>query len=251
MTSPQDPSQPVPPDQPIPTDQPDQPDQPGTPAPAEPAPQDWGQQPQTPPWGAPPAGQPGWGAAPGMPPATPPAWGAPTPPPQQPGWGPPQQPGWGPPQGPPPQPGWGPPQGPPGWGPPQGPPGWGPPQGWAPPPSRSNRKGCLIGLGVVLVLLAVLVGGCAITFGPILGTDLKLQSELGSRAESVSFNWNNGQTTFSIYLAPGQDAVDVACHVVKPIIQSSSTPNAHFVIYAHLTTGGPSLPAANETTPCG
>src|SRR5450759_5166581 len=92
--------------------------------------------------------QPGWGApqppsAPQTPPQTPPTqpgWGAP--PPAQPGWGapqgyPPQQPGY-----PPQQPGYPPQQ--PGYPPQPGYPGWGQ-QGWAPQPTRSNKKGCLIG----------------------------------------------------------------------------------------------------------
>ena len=188
---------------------------------------------QQPGWGAP---QPGWDAA--QPPSTPPpppaqpGWGAPPPPPAQPGWGAPQgyqQPGWGAP--PPQQPGY---------------PGWGQ-QGWAPQPTRSNKKGCLIGLGLFLVLIAVLVGGCAVVFAPILGTDMKLQQDLGSRAEGVSFRWNNGLTTFSITLAPGEEtqARDIACRIVRPDIASSSTPNANFVIYS---ARGDWL--ADDTTPC-
>jgi hypothetical protein len=193
---------------------------------------------QQPGWGAP---QPGWDAAqpsstPPQPP-TQPGWGAPPPPPNQPGWGapPPQQPGY------PPQPGWGaPPPVPPGY------PGWGQ-QGWAPQPTRSNKKGCLIGLGLFLALIAVLVGGCAVVFAPILGTDMKLQQDLGSRAEGVSFRWNNGLTTFSITLAPGEEtqARDITCHIVRPDIASSSTPNANFVIYS---ARGDWL--ADDTTPC-
>lgn len=189
----------------------------------------------------------------------PPAWAAPPTPPTEPGWAmpPPAQPGY------PPQPGWGPPpQGPgypgwgqqgwapqPGWGPPpQGPgyPGWGQ-QGWAPQPTRSNKKGCLIALGLFLVLITVLVGGCAIVIAPIVGTEVMLTQHLGSRAEGVSFNWNNGLTTFSITLAPGEEtqATDIACHIVKPDIASSSTSNAHFVIYSanHVWL-------ADDTTPC-
>jgi len=174
---------------------------------------------------------------------------------QQPGWGapPPAQPGWGAPQGyPPQQPGYPPPQlgyppQQPGYPPPQpGYPGWGQ-QGWAPQPTRSNKKGCFIALGIFLVLIVVLVGGCTILFAPILGTDMKLQQDLGSRAESVSFSWNNGLTTFSITLAPGQEsqAQTIACQVVKPDIASSSTPNAHFVIY-----DARNVWLADDTTPC-
>jgi hypothetical protein len=201
---------------------------------------------QQPGWGAP---QPGWDApqppsAPQTPPQTPPT---------QPGWGPPPpaQPGWGAPQGYPPQPGY-PPQQPgyppqqPGYPPQPGYPGWGQ-QGWAPQPARSNKKGCLIGLGIFLVIVAVLVGGCVVVIAPIVGTDLKLQQDLGSKAEGVSFNWNNGVSTFVINLAPGQEsqAENIACHIIKPDIQSSSTPNAHFVIYSANRAW-----LADDTTPC-
>jgi hypothetical protein len=188
---------------------------------------------------------PGWGAPPTLPtPPTQPGWGAPPPPPAQPGWGtpptPPTQPGWGAPPGYQ-QPGWGaPPPVQPGY------PGWGQ-QGWAPQPTRSNKKGCLIGIGLFLVLIAVLVGGCAIVIAPIVGTEVKLTQDLGSRADGVSFNWNNGLTTFSITLAPGEEtqATDIACHIVKPDIASSSTANAHFVIYS-----ARGVWLADDTTSC-
>jgi hypothetical protein len=241
VSSPQDPNQGPPPGWGAPP-----------PPPAQPG---WG----TPPTPPTPPTQPGWGTPPTPPtPPTQPGWGAPpTPPtpPTQPGWGapppPPAQPGWGTPPTPPTQPGWGAPPGyqQPGWGPPpQGPgyPGWGQ-QGWAPQPTRSNKKGCLIALGLFLVLIAVLVGGCAVVIAPIFGTDMKLQQDLGSRAVGVSFNWNNGLTTFSITLAPGEEtqAKDITCHIVRPDIASSSTPNAHFVIYS---ARGDWL--ADDTTPC-
>ena len=184
----------------------------------------------------------------GVPP-TQPGWGAPPPPPTQPGWGaPPTQPGWGappPPPGYPQQPGWG---VPPPAGYPQQPgyPGWGQP-GWTPPPTRSNKKGCLIGVAIFLVIVAVLVGGCAVLIAPIVGTDLKLQQDLGSRAQSVSFNWDNGVSTFSIVLASGQESQvqDITCRIVKPDLASSSTPNAHFAIYDSNHRW-----LADETTPC-
>ena len=208
--------------------------------------------PTQPGWGAPPPPptQPGWGAPP--PPPTQPGWGAPPPPPTQPGWGapppPPTQPGWGappPPAGYPQQPGWG---APPPAGYPQQPgyPGWGQP-GWTPPPTRSNKKGCLIGVAIFLVIVAVLVGGCAVLIAPIVGTDLKLQQDLGSRAQSVSFNWDNGVSTFSIVLASGQESQvqDITCRIVKPDLASSSTPNAHFAIYDSNHSW-----LADETTSC-
>ena len=210
--------------------------------------------PTQPGWGAPPPPptQPGWGAPP--PPPTQPGWGAPPPPPTQPGWGAPpppagypQQPGWGapPPAGYPQQPGWG---APPPAGYPQQPgyPGWGQP-GWTPPPTRSNKKGCLIGVAIFLVIVAVLVGGCAVLIAPIVGTDLKLQQDLGSRAQSVSFNWDNGVSTFSIVLASGQESQvqDITCRIVKPDLASSSTPTAHFAIYDSNHSW-----LADETTSC-
>lgn len=80
--------------------------------------------------------------------------------------------------------------------------------------------------------MAVLIVGGAVVIGPIVGTDIKLTQDLGSRAETVSFNWNNGVSTFVIDLAPGQESQveSIACHIVKPDLQSSSTANAHFVI---------------------
>jgi hypothetical protein len=97
------------------------------------------------------------------------------------------------------------------------------------------------------VLIVVLVGGCTILFAPILGTDMKLQQDLGSRAQGVSFSWNNGLTAFAITLAPGQEsqAQTIACQIVKPDIASSSTPNAHFVIY-----DARNVWLADDTTPC-
>jgi len=244
MTSPQDPNQT---------------NEQGTGGAAEPDPQGQvGVPPTQPGWGAPPT-QPGWGAPPPPPtqpgwgaPPTQPGWGAPPPPPTQPGWGapppPPTQPGWGappPPAGYPQQPGWG---APPPAGYPQQPgyPGWGQP-GWTPPPTRSNKKGCLIGVAIFLVIVAVLVGGCAVLIAPIVGTDLKLQQDLGSRAESVSFNWDNGVSTFSIVLASGQESQvqDITCRIVKPDLASSSTPTAHFAIYDSNHRW-----LADETTPC-
>lgn len=199
-------------------EQPFQPTQPGAPGPGDPGAQGWGQPPQTsPPWGSPPGPQqPGWGAPP---PSGPPAWGAP------------------------PQPGWGQPQANQVWG--AGP-------GWAPQPAKSNKKGCLIVLVVFLVLIVALVSACVVTLGPVVGTYAKLTSDLGPRATSLSFNWNNGTTTFTIYLAPGQEGNvnDIACHIVKPDIAASSTPNAHFVIYGTNSTSTGNMWLADENTPC-
>ena len=146
------------------------------------------------------------------------------------------------------QPGWGAPPPPPGWGvpPPQGYPGWGQP-GWGPPP-RKKGHGCLIAALIVIGLLVVLVGGCAWLFAPIVGTEVKLTQDLGPRATRVDFNWNNGATSFVIHLAPGYEsqAESITCHVVKPDLQTSSTPNAHFQV---VSSRGYIL--ADETTPCG
>jgi hypothetical protein len=165
-----------------------------------------------------------------------------TPPEARPGWGasPPSQPGWGAPPPPPgAQPGWGAPS-------PQGYQGWGQP-GWGAPP-RKKGHGCLIAALIVVGLLVVLVGGCAWLIGPIVGTELKLNRDLGPRATNVKFNWNNGTTTFEIHLTPGYEsqAERIACQIVKPDLRTSSTPDAHFEI---VSSSGFVL--ADETTPCG
>jgi hypothetical protein len=97
-------------------------------------------------------------------------------------------------------------------------------------------------------LIVFLVGGCAFLFVPIIQTNLKLNQDLGPRASSVDFSWVNGETTFTIHLAPGYEsqAESIACRIVKPDIMASSTPNAHFRIVSY---GGYLL--ADETTPCG
>ena len=206
MTSPQDPNQT---------------NEQGTGGAAEPDPQ--GQVGTPPPnaarLGAPPPTQPGWGTPP--PPA--PGWG--TPPPSQPGWGtppPPTQPGWG---TPPPRPGPGHPQhasSPPGWG-------------AAANATRLSTAALLPRLGPARMDSSAhpfkqegLPDRCRdlprdrggvgrwmrrLDRAPIAGTDLKLQQDLGSRAQSVSFNWDNGVSTFSIGLAPGQErqARDITC----------------------------------------
>ena len=79
-------------------------------------------------------------------------------------------------------------------------------------------------------------------------TELKLNQDLGPRATSVEFNWNNSATTFVIHLTPGYEsqAERIACQIVKPDLRTSSTPDAHFVIES---SSGHIL--ADETTPCG
>ena len=65
---------------------------------------------------------------------------------------------------------------------------------------------------------------------PLVGMDLKLHNALGPRAESVSFNWHNGDTTWVIYVAPGYEsqAADMACHVVKPDVAGTQFANSGF-----------------------
>ncbi|MGZ6267855.1 MAG: hypothetical protein ACXWNR_04740 [Candidatus Limnocylindrales bacterium] len=101
---------------------------------------------------------------------------------------------------------------------------------------------------IVVGLLVVIVAGCAWLIGPIVGTEVKLNQDLGPRATGVDFNWNNGATTFVIHLAPGykSEAERIACQIVKPDLRTSSTPDAHFEI---VNSRGYLL--ADETTPCG
>jgi len=215
MTSPQDPNRPA---------------QPGADAPGQPAPQGWGQPPaEPPPWGATPdPNQPGWTTTP----PTGAGWGAP-PAQNQPGWGAP------PPGGPP---AWGaPPQ--PGWGQPQGNQGWGGGPGWSPQPAKSNKKGCLIALAIVLVVALVGVGGCvylvANTLAPAIGTELDIQSSSGGQITSGSYNWNNGVAIFTFTAAPGVTQT-------KPALKGTQFEKTHFVIYSPY---GDLL--ADETTSCG
>ena len=159
--------------------------------------------------------QPGWGQQPN----TPPAWGAPPP--------------GSPPPGSPP----------PGWGQPQ--PGWGQPPDQ--PRSAVRRHGCLIAFLVVLGLICVLVVGCVVTLGPTIGMDLKLMTDLQPRANSVEIQWVNGQTTWVIHVAPGHEseAVDMACHTVKPDLAGTQFANSRFTL---VDSRGYIL--ADESTPC-
>jgi hypothetical protein len=164
-----------------------------------------------------------------------PAGGTPPPAPNIPGWGapPPQQPGWGQPQ--------------PGWGQPQ--PGWGQ-SGWgaAPPPKRSNRRGCLIAILVVFILLVIGVGGCTYLVWPYVQMDLKLMQDVGTdRVSSVSFNVTNGHQTWVIHLQPGHEseAASIACGVVGPDLRDSQFRNDDFQI---VDSNGNVL--ATNATPC-
>jgi hypothetical protein len=121
------------------------------------------------------------------------------------------------------------------------------PPGWPVQPPKKGH-GCLIAALIVAGLIVLLVGGCVWLIAPIVSTELKLNEDLGPRATGVDFSWNNGETTFTIHLAPGYEnqARSIACRIVKPDIMTSSTPNAHFTI---VSSRGFVL--ADETTPCG
>jgi hypothetical protein len=147
-----------------------------------------------------------------------PAWGEP--PPQQPGWGQ-QQPGWGQPQ-----------------------PGW----GAGPPPRRSNRRGCLIGCLVVVVLLLVGIGGCTYVAWPYIQTDIRILQDGGTdRISSVSFSVVNSRTVWVVHLQPGHDAdaQTLACTVVGPALRDSQFKNDDFEI---VSSSGEVL--ATNDTPC-
>ena len=174
------------------------------------------QDPNQPVSGEQPGAPPPWGAPPagGLPQNPPPGWGAPPPAGQ-------------------PQPGWGQPQ-----------PGWGQP---GQPPSRGRRNGCLIAFIVVVAIIGVLVVGCGILVAPLVSMDLKLKNDLGNRADSVSFNYTNGQTTWVIHVAQGHEAEakDMACNVVRPDLAGSQYSSNGFEL---VDSQGYIL--ADESTPC-
>ena len=253
MTTPQDPNQPA---------------QPGDAAPGDATPQGWGQAPQAPsPWGtAPSPDQPGWAAPQASnqpawgapPPPEQPGWAAPPPAPSQPAWGAPPpapgQPAWGAPPPAPGQPAWGaPPPAGPGWGapPPAGQPGWSPQPGWGQPPNpnRSNRRGCLIALAVVLVVIVVGVGACTAFLLPYIQTEIKLQSDLGPSVSSISFDNTNGTVTWIIHLKAGSDseiqARALACTVIRADLQGTQFANSHYEL-----VDSDGYLVADENTPC-
>ena len=162
--------------------------------------------------GAPESGgaAPEWGQQPQTPPdPNQPGWGAPTPPPGQPGWG-------APPPGYPPQPGYG------------GQPAWG-----APPPPKKKGHGCLIAFLVVLALIVLGVGGCVFLVKDYISTDIKLYQDLGTnRVSSVSFDSNNGVTTWVIHLKAGYDteaqAHQMACDIVWVDLQGTQFAKSPF-----------------------
>jgi hypothetical protein len=222
MTSPQDPSQPES-TEPTGADQ-GQAAQPQLEQPVAPG---WGQPPASRGWGQPPA-SPGWGQ--------PPPAGYQTPPGYQP------PPGWG--QQPPPPPGyqqgWGQPQ--PDWG--STPPGYGLQYQQR---SMLRRHGCLISFAIFLGIVLVLVVGCVIVVGPTVGMELKLVSDLGSRAQSVDFRIDRGGLEWVIHVAPGHEseATDIACHVIRPDLAGTQFANDRFEV---VDQNGQVL--ADETTPC-
>jgi hypothetical protein len=162
-------------------------------------------------------------------------------PPSQPGWAAPQPPQWGAPQGsPPPQ--WGAPQGsqPPQWG-------TGAPQGWNSQSGSSNKKGCLIGVIVVMALIGVLVVGCAVTLLPALTTGMAIENASGGKITSVNYDWNNGTGKFTITVAAGvsaEEARTIVCQVVEPKLKGTQFQGTHFVI---VDQGGYEL-ASDQTT---
>jgi hypothetical protein len=86
-----------------------------------------------------------------------------------------------------------------------------------------------------------------VTLGPTIGMDLKLLSDLQPRAEQVEIRWENGQTTWIIHVAPGHEseAVDMACHVVKPDLAGTQFANSSFEL---IDSRGYIL--ADQNTPC-
>jgi hypothetical protein len=89
----------------------------------------------------------------------------------------------------------------------------------------------------VLVLLVVGVGGCTAIFWPYIQTEVKLTSDLSGSASSVSFNNNNGSTTWVIHLNSGHDTQDeanlLACTIVKPDLAGTQFKNDQFVLVDH------------------
>lgn len=96
-------------------------------------------------------------------------------------------------------------------------------------------------------LISVLVVGCVVTIGPTIGMNLKLMTDLRPRADQVSFNYTNGDTTWVIHVAQGYEsqAVDMAYHIVKPDLAGTRFANSHFEL---LDSRGAVL--ADNTTPC-
>jgi len=122
--------------------------------------------------------------------------------------------------------------------------------GAEPAPRRSylRRHGCLISMVGFLVLVLILVVGCVVVLTPALAMDLKLTSDLGSRAQQVTFNIEDGNTVWTIHLAPGAEsrAADIACHVVRPDLAGTEFAGDHFQL---VDAAGHVL--ADDNTPCG
>jgi hypothetical protein len=155
------------------------------------------------------------------------------------GWGQPadpNQPGWAasPPQQAPGQPAWGAP--PPGYQPAPGapPPGYQPAPGWgAPVPPKKKGHGCLIAFLIVLFIFLLAVGGCvalvavvAVNVGPYVSTEVKLQSDLGTRG-TVLVDTSGGHRTWIVTLGSGYEsqARTIACSLVKGDLQGTQFSN--------------------------
>jgi hypothetical protein len=144
------------------------------------------------------------------------------------GWGQPadpNQPGWAapPPQQAPGQPAWGAP-----------PPGYQPAPGWgAPVPPKKKGHGCLIAALIVLFIFLLAVGGCvalvavvAVNVAPYVSTEVKLQSDLGTRG-TVLVDTSGGHRTWIVTLGSGYEsqAKTIACSLVKGDLQGTQFSN--------------------------
>jgi hypothetical protein len=128
----------------------------------------------------------------------------------------------------------------------------GSPQAWESeePPRRSGflrRHGCLLSMVGFLALMLVIVVGCVVVLTPALTMDLKLVNDLGPRAQQVTFDIQKGHTVWTIHMARGYEsqAVDVACHIVRPDLAGTQFATDSFVL---VDVNGNRL--ADETTPC-
>lgn len=165
-----------------------------------------------------PGGRPGWGPPGSAPPGSPASWApaaettwAPGPPG---GWASPDRPGWAQQQPPagwaPPHPGWGPPPG--SWNGPQQP--WGaPPPGWAPPPPppRRGKLVALIAVGVLL-LAALGVGGYLLvrdtSTGPVAVPAGFRPVTTSTLSYAVPPGWTDSPNALSVLGAPFEGRAD-------------------------------------------
>jgi hypothetical protein len=93
----------------------------------------------------------------------------------------------------------------------------------------------------------LLVVGCVVVVAPTMVMELKLVNDLGPQSQSVEFRIDNGRTAWVIHVAPGYEdqAVDMACHVVRPDLAGTRFATDHFQI---VDRNGHVL--ADDTTPC-